>query len=451
MNIIIIGCGNVGEAITEQLSAEGNDITVIDKDEKRVAALTSKYDVMGIAGNGAVHSVQQEAGIEQADLVIAVTASDELNLLCCMVARKAGKCHTVARVRSPEYSQEAPYLQEELRLAMVINPEYAAAEEMARTLRLPEAAKAQVFSNGRLELVKFRIQEGNILSGCAVKELDTKIKCSVLVCMIERDGEVIIPGGDAVLKEGDIISVAASHENAGKFFRKIGCHKNPVKNVIIAGGGDVALYLSEILLKSGISVKIIEKNENRCTELCSMLSKADIICADASDKETLLEEGLEYTDAFVALTSLDEENILLSLFAEESMKGKVITKVNCAEYDSLLSRLNLDSVVNLKEITAECIVRFVRAMKNSIGSNVETLYTLSKGKAEAAEFRIGEDSPVTGVPLSRLKFKSNVLIAAITRQGKTIFPRGNDTIEAGDSVVVVSKHLGLCAIRDILA
>lgn len=450
MNIIVVGCGKVGQAIVQQLSDEGNDITVIDIDEKKVNEASRKYDVMGVIGNGATHSIQLEAGIEHTDLMIAVTASDELNLLCCLVAKKAGKCQTIARVRNPEYSKDAPYLQEELRLAMVINPEFAAASEIARVIRFPSAVKIDTFAKGKLELLKFRLPNNCILTDYSVKEISSKLKCDVLVCMIERKDEAIIPGGDMTFQQGDMISIVATPQNANKFFKKINYHFNQIKNVMIAGGGNIAYYLSKMLLKTGISVKIIDRNEHRCEELCVELPKATIIHGDASENETLLEEGIDNMGAFVALTNLDEENILLSLFAHSRMNGKIVTKVNRIEYDEIIQKLDLDSIVNPKHITAENIVQFVRAMKNSMGSNVETLYSLIKGKVEAAEFVIRERSSILDTQLQSLKFKPNVLIACIVRNNDMIIPRGQDTIKLGDSVVVVSRHLGLHDICDIL-
>lgn len=450
MNILVVGCGKVGQAIVELLSDEGDNITVIDIDEKKVNETSQKYDIMGVVGNGATHSIQMEAGIEHTELMIAVTGSDELNLLCCLVAKKASKCKTIARVRNPEYNKDTPYLQEELRLAMVINPEFAAASEIARVIRFPSAVKIDTFAKEKLELLKFKLPNNSILTDYSVKEISTKLKCDVLVCMIERGDEAIIPGGDMNFQNGDMISIAAAPQNVNHFFKKINYHSNQVKNVMIAGGGNIAYYLSKILFKSGIAVKIIEKNERRCEELCVDLPKANIIYGDASENEVLLEEGIDNTGAFVALTNLDEENILLSLFAHSRMNGKIITKVNRIEYDEIIRKLDLDSIVNPKHITAECIVSFVRAMKNSMGSNVETLYSLSKGKVEAAEFVIREKSPILNIMLQQLKFKPNVLIACIVRDNKVIIPRGQDVIQLGDSVIVVSRHLRLHDICDIL-
>lgn len=451
MDIIVAGCGKVGQAIAEQLNVKGNNITVIDIDARKINETVAKYDVMGVVGNGATHAIQQEAGIKNADLLIAVTGSDELNLLCCLIAKMAGNCQTIARVRSPEYSHEAPYLKEELGLAMVINPEYAAASEIARVLRFPSAIKIDTFAKGRIELLKFRLPEGSGLVNCTVKEITTKLHCDVLVCTIERDDDVFIANGDFVFEEKDIISIIATPRNANAFFKKINYKTNQVKNTIIAGGGEIAYYLCGLLQKSGINVKIIELNEERCEELNQQFPKAIIINGDASDEQLLLEEGLEDTESFVSLTNMDEENIMLSLFAQSKNAGKIVTKINRIEFDNVIKKLELDSIINPKNITAEYIVRYVRAMNNTIGSNVETLYSVIKGEVEAAEFIVKEQSALVGIPLSELKFKNDVLIAGIVRESKAIIPRGSDTIEIGDAVVVVSKLLGFRDITDILA
>ena len=451
MDIIIVGCGKVGQEITSRLNEKGNNITVIDIDESKAHETTEKYDVMAIIGHGATHAVQQEAGIKTADLLIAVTGSDELNLLCCLIAKKAGNCRTIARVRNPEYSLEAPYLKEELGLAMVINPEAAAAAEIARLLRFPSAIKIDTFAKGRIELLKFRIPEGSILNNCAVKEIATKLHCDVLVCTVERGDDVYIPNGDFMFSEKDIISIIATPRNANTFFKKIKYKTNQVKNTIIAGGGGTTHYLCEILQKSGIDVKIIERDLKRCEELNQQFPKAEIVHGDASDEQLLLQEGLEDTASFVSMTNMDEENILLSLFAASRSSGKIVTKINRIEFDSVIKKLELDSIINPKSITAENIVRYVRAMTNTIGSNVQTLYSIIKDKVEAAEFIVKEQSRLINTPLMELKFKNDVLIASITRDGKAIIPRGHDKIQMGDSVVVVSKHLGFNDITDILA
>ena len=438
MNIIIVGCGKVGEELAHRLNDEGDNITVIDVDSTKVNDVTSRLDVLGVTGNGATHLVQQEAGIRDADLLIAVTGSDELNLLCCLIAKKEGNCQTIARVRDPQYSTEAPYLKEELGLAMVINPEFQAAAEIARVLRFPSAIKIDTFAKGKVDLMKFRLPENCVLTGCSVKEIATKLKCDVLVCTVERGDEAFIPNGEFVFGEKDIISVIASPANANAFFRKIDYKINQVKDCMIAGGGDVAYYLCRILRKAGISLKLIEKDPKRCEMLCTALPEVTVICGDAADQQILLEEGLENANSFAALTNLDEENIMLSLFARVKGCKKLVTKINRIDFFDVIKQLDLDSIIYPKSITSELIVSYVRAMKNTIGSNVQTVYSIIKGKAEAAEFLIKDTSPVLGKPLMELKFKPNVLVAVILRGNRVIIPRGSDVIEKNDSVIVVS-------------
>lgn len=438
MNIIIVGCGKVGDELAHRLNDEGDNITVIDVDSTKVNDVTSRLDVLGVTGNGATHLVQQEAGIRDADLLIAVTGSDELNLLCCLIAKKEGNCQTIARVRDPQYSTEAPYLKEELGLAMVINPEFQAAAEIARVLRFPSAIKIDTFAKGKVDLMKFRLPENCVLTGCSVKEIATKLKCDVLVCTVERGDEAFIPNGEFVFGEKDIISVIASPANANAFFRKIDYKINQVKDCMIAGGGDVAYYLCRILKKAGISLKLIEKDPKRCEMLCTALPEVTVICGDAADQQILLEEGLENANSFAALTNLDEENIMLSLFARVKGCKKLVTKINRIDFFDVIKQLDLDSIIYPKSITSELIVSYVRAMKNTIGSNVQTVYSIIKGKAEAAEFLIKDTSPVLGKPLMELKFKPNVLVAVILRGNRVIIPRGSDVIEKNDSVIVVS-------------
>jgi len=452
MNIIIVGCGKVGEALAEQLNEEGSNITVIDLNADRVHDVSSKYDVMGVIGNGATHAILMEADIKHCDLLIAVTGSDELNLLCCLIAKKAGNCQTIARVRSPEYSVEAPYLKDELGLAMVINPEFTAASEIARVLRFPSAMKIDTFAKGRVEMMKFRLPENSPIIGCAVKELAGKFRCDVLICTVEREDEAFIANGDFVFEEKDVISLIATPKNANDFFRKINYKMNSVKDVMIIGGGEISHYLCQILKRSGggISIKIIEKDLKRCEELSAELEDVRIIHGDAAEQALLMEEGLENAGGFIALTNLDEENIFLSLFAKRVTDGKLVTKINRIDFDDVIKHLDLDTIIYPKNITSETIARYVRAMKNTIGSNVETLYSIVKGKIEAAEFSIKDGSPIVGIPLSKLHLKPNVLIAAILRGRTVITPHGNDEIQAGDSVVIVSGHTEMHDITDIL-
>ncbi len=450
MNIIIVGCGKVGQALAAQLNEEGNNVTVVDVQTDSVKDITDRYDIMGVVGNGATHTVQQEAGIDTADLMIAVTGSDELNLLCCLIAKKAGDCQTIARIKNPIYSAEAPYLKDELGLAMVINPDYAAAQEIARVLRFPSAINIDTFAKGRVELLKFKLPETSRIVGMSVKEVISKLRCDILFCTVERDDDAYIANGDLVFEGKDIISIIASPKNASEFFEKIDYKTQAVKDVMIVGAGETTHYLCEILNKSDISIKVIEKNESICEDIAEKWSDIAVIHGDASDKQLLLEEGIENAGAFAALTGLDEENILLSLYAKSMGEAKLITKINRPDYDDVIRHLELDTTVYPKSITADIIVRYARAMKNSVGSNVETLYNVIKGKVEASEFIVRENSPITGTPLSELRFKENVLVAAILRGKKVIIPRGYDMILPGDAVVIVSGVMALHDICDVL-
>ena len=450
MNIMIVGCGKVGQTLAEQLNDEGNNITVVDTDPELVSDLAARLDIMGYVGNGATHTVQQEAGIHKTDLLIAVTGSDELNLLCCLIAKKAGTCQTIARVKNPAYSSETAYLKDELGLAMVINPEHAAAAEIARVLRFPSAIKIDTFAHGRVELFKYRIPEGSILSGMAVKDVVAKLSCDVLVCTVERGDESYIANGNFVFAEKDTISVIASPKNALEFFKAMGYKNRAVRDVMVIGGGETAQYLCSILHRSGVSIKIIEKDQRVCSELCVRFPEVSIIHGDAADQSLLLEEGIRTASAFVALTGLDEENIFLSLFAKSAGHAKVVTKINRIAFDDVIKHLDLDSTIYPKNITADLILRYVRAMKNSEGSSMETLYSVIHGQVEAAEYTVGEGSPVTEIPLMKLKKKPDILIAAIIREGKVLIPRGGDMILAGDRVVVVTRAKAIDDIADIL-
>lgn len=450
MNIIIVGCGKVGQTLAEQLNEEGNNITVVDINPENLQATATQSDVLGICGNGATYAIQKEAGIENADLLIAVTDSDELNLLCCMVAKKTGNCQTIARVRNPDYSVEADFLKDELGLAMVINPEYAAAMEISRVLRFPSAIKIDTFAKGRVELVKFKLPENSPLVGLSVREISTVLKCDVLICTVERGDEAFIANGNFVFEQRDVVSLIAAPNKAAEFFTKINYKLQSVKNLVISGGGKITQYLCEILERSSISVKIIERDRKICDYLCAQFPNVTVINGDYSDRNVLLGEGLANAGAFAALTDQDEENILLSLFAKNSFDGKLITKIQRTDFDEVVSSLDLNSVITPKSITADMIIRFVRSAKGSIGSNVETLYNIIRGQVEAAEFIIRGTSEITGIPLSELEFKENILIAAILRSNKVIIPRGYDKIMPNDRVIVVSKHLALRDITDIL-
>ena len=450
LNIIIVGCGKVGRALVEQLSKEGHYITIIDKNSEKIQNLTNLYDIMGIVGNGASYSVQMEAGIEEADLIISVTDSDELNLLCCTVAKQVGDCSAIARVRTPDYSKEVSYLRDKLGLAMIINPELEAAKEAARILYLPTALEINSFAHGQAELIKIKVPEGNTIDGMTIAHLGRKIAPNILICAVERDGEVTIPAGDFTIQRGDIISFAASRKVAKQFLEDIGFKTNQVSNTMIIGGGKSTYYLAKLLMNMGIEVKIIESNRQKCEELSILLPKAIIINGDGTDEELLKEEGIETAESFVPLTGIDEENVMLTLYARKVSKAKVITKINRMTFKTVLNDLDLGSVIYPRYITSEAIVAYVRAKRASRGSDIETLYHIFDSKAEAIEFRIREESSVTDVCLANLSLKKNLLIAFINRNGKIIIPSGNDCIRVGDTVTIVTTHSGLKDIRDIL-
>lgn len=451
MKIIIVGCGKVGTTLAEQLNRENHDITLIDTNEEAIQNISNSADVMGVTGNGAVYQVQMEAGIQDADLLIATTNSDELNMLCCLIAKKAGNCHTIARIRNPEYSSEIRYIREELNLSLAINPELAAAREIARLLRFPSAIKIEPFAKGRIELLKFLIPEHSLLNDMRVMDVVNRLKSNVLICVVERGNDVVIPDGNFVMKKGDKISFIASHQESADFFKKAGVDNNIVKSAMFVGGGKLTHYLCRLLEDTKIKIKIIERDEERCRQLSELLPKAMIIHGDGTDEQLLLEEGIRQTEAFASLTGFDEENIMLSLYASSQSKAKLITKVNKIAFENVINSLNLGSLIQPKMLTAEIILQYVRAMQNSMGSsNIETLYKIAADKAEALEFRVKEGSPVLGIPLEKLKLIDNLLVACINRGGTIITPRGKDTVEAGDTVIVVTTHTGLNDLADIL-
>lgn len=450
MNIIIVGCGKVGHTLVQQLSVEDHNIVVIDSREEKVRAITDELDAMGIVGNGISYQTLLEAGIADTDLLIAVTGSDEQNLLCCVIARKAGNCKTIARVRNPIYNNEIEFLRKEFGLAMVINPELTAAAEIARIFQFPSAVKIDSFSKGRIELLHFRVTKECALNHCELFHIRSSMKCDVLVCMVRRNEELFIPKGDFLFQEGDIVAIVASPPKASEFFKKIGTGTIRVHTAMLVGGGTIAYYLAKRLSEVGIITKIIELNPARCEQLSELLPKVTIICGDGTDQRLLLQEGLESVDGFAALTGLDEENILLSLFAKTVSHAKVVTKVNRITFNGVLEGLNLDSITYPRVLTADTIIKYARSMNESLNSNVENLYKLEDGKAEALEFYIKEDSKVTNIPLEKLHLKKNILVCCINRHGSVIIPSGQDELHVGDSVVIVLTHYRLHDLKDIL-
>lgn len=451
LRIIIVGCGKVGKTLIEQLSREGHDIIIIDHNPAKIEEITNMYDIMGITGNGASYSVQKEAGIESADLIIAVTESDELNLLTCTIAKQVGNCAAIARVRTPDYSKEVGYLREKLGLAMIINPELEAAKEAARILYLPTALEVSTFAHGQAELIKFKIPEDNVLDGMTIAHLGGKFTSNLLVCAIERDGEVYIPSGNFQMQKGDIFSFVSTPKSARKFLKAIGFNTKQVKNSMIIGGGKAAFYLAEQLIHMGIEVKIIENDRSRCEELSILLPEAVIINGDGTNQDLLKEEGIETVESFIPLTGIDEENIMLTLHAKSVSNAKVITKINRITFTDVVSSLDLGSVIYPKYITSEAIIAYVRARTASIDSNIETLYHMFDQRVEAIEFRVYEEnSRLTNIPFKDLALKDRLLVAFICRNGSIIIPSGQDHIQVGDAVMIVTAHTGFRDILDIL-
>ncbi len=452
MKIIIVGCGKVGSTLAEHLDQEGHDITIIDKQWERLKYISDSIDVLGVEGNGASVAIQREAGIQNADILIATTNSDELNLLCCLIAKKTGNCQTIARIRDPEYYNEMRFIRDELNLSLVINPEQAAAAEVARIIKFPSAMKVDTFARGRVELIKISIPEDSKLAGLKLTDMESKLHCKVLICTVERGEELLIPHGDFMLEAGDIVSFIAPHSVALSFFKAGGAPtSSTVKSVMIIGGGMMSYYVAKWLEETKISVKIIEKEFERCQELSEMLPKAVIINGDGTDKKLLDEEGIGVVDAVGNFTGIDEENILLSLYEKEMSKAKLMTKINRITFEEVIASLNIGSIINPNSITSDNIVSFVRALNNSKGSNVETLYKIAQGRAEALEFIVKDESKVVGKPLMELKLKHGILIACITKGNNVVIPNGQSIIEKGDLVVVISVERGLNDLEDILA
>ena len=450
MKIVIIGDGKVGYKLAKQLSEEDYDVILIDKNAIKLKEATDKLDISCIIGDGASVEVQKEADVPQADLVIACTSMDELNMLSCLIARKIGAKHTIARVRNPIYFQQMDMLKDELRLSMAVNPELAVAREIERILIFPAASKIETFVKGRMELVEFPIREGNPVIGMSLLEIYKKYQIKILVCAVKRNGEVIIPTGDFILEKGDRLHIAASHTEMETFFKSIGNDERKVNKVIICGGGRVGYYLAKQLCQLGMEVKIIEKDYEQCEKLCEMIPKATIIHGDATDHDLLIEEGIKSADAVVAITGVDEENIIMALFAKTQGINKIIAKVNEDMRAQMVENLGIDSTVSAKDVTADAIISYVRARHNSIKSaNVETMYLLVDGKVEALEFLIHKETGYTNIPLKDLSMKQNILIACIGRKGKIIIPSGDDSIQLGDSVVVITKERKIQDIAEI--
>lgn len=452
MKIVIIGDGKIGSVLAEQLSRESHEVTLIDHLGEKLEQSNKELDVMILEGDGSSHAVQKEAGVEEADLVIACTGADELNLLCCLIAKKLGAGHTIARVRNPKYVEELNLIKEDLGLSLAINPERECAVEMARVLRFPSVIKIDTFARGQVEILKLSVTEDSPLNGLALMDMG-RFQAKVLICAVERgEREVHIPTGEFRLQAGDRISVMASPKEALRFFRQVGVARTRVRQTLLVGGGHMSYYLARQLLEAGMDVKIIESDLEQCQILSQLLPQATILHGDGTDQRLLLEEGIEHMDAIVSMTGIDEENILISMYAGKVSRAKVITKVNRDSYEQIVGSLELGSVFYPRRICADNVVRFVRALQASDHSaSMETLCKIASGKVEAMEFKVKSASSFCGVPLQELSLKENLLVACISRGGKIITPRGNDTIEVGDSVIIVTTQVGLRSLDDIFA
>lgn len=449
MKIVIIGAGKIGETLAEQLAREGHEITVVDSNPSALDAV-STLDVMTVEGNGITLETQRDAGIPEADLAIAVMSTDEENLLACLIAKRFGVGNTIARVRNPEYSAGLELVKDDLGLSMALNPELASASEIARILRAPSAIKIDTFSSGRVELHKVQLPQNSPLAGMTLASLG-KLQSGVLICVVERgEHDVFIPTGNFTLQAGDRISFVAKPKTAEKFFHKLGIQTSPVRRVLLLGGGRISYYLARQMLDFGASVKIIESNAQTCDYLAEALPGATIIHGDATNERLLAEEGIAKMDAVASLTGIDEENVLMSLYARSVTDAKIVTKINRTTFSHIIRQMELGSVFHPRYIAADRIVRYVRAMQNSLGSNVETLYKLVGNRVEALEFRATARSAVCGIPLAELSTLPNLLIGAINRGGKILTPNGRDTIEPGDTVIVVTTVTGLRDLDDIL-
>ena len=451
MNIIVIGCGKIGSVLIASLAAEGHNVIALDRKADKITEITNIYDVMGVCGNGADSDILSEAGVADADLVIAVTDSDELNMLACFIAKRMGAGKTIARIRNPEYNDKSlNFVKQQLDISMAINPELLAAKELYNILRLPFAVKIETFSVRNFEMIELRLREDSAFVNKKLSDLRMEYTAKFLICAVQRGEEAYIPDGNFVLKSGDKIGLTAAPGEIIKLLKELGIQKSRARNIMILGGSRTAYYLAKMLTATGNSVTIIEKDKALCEELCESLPKAVIINGDGAQYELLLEEGLGSLDAFVGLTGFDEENILISSFASSKNVPKVIAKINRDELIPLAEHWGLESIVSPRKLIADILVQYARALSNSEGSSVETLYKLMDDKVEALEFTVKGGLSFLEKPFRELKLKSNTLIAGIVRERKIIIPSGDDVLKSGDHVIVLAANQRLNDLSDIL-
>ena len=451
MNIVIVGCGKIGSTILSDLLSEGHDIVAVDSDPQVISEISNIYDSMYVCGSGTNCDTLVEAGVERAELFIAATGSDECNMLSCFIAKRMGAKHTIARVRNPEYSEKSfGFMRQQLDISMIMNPDQLAAQDMYYTLKLPGAVKIEYFARRSFEMVELRLKEDSPLCGVKLHELRKSYDAKFLICAVQRGDSVVIPDGNYVLEPGDRIELTAAPSEISKLLKLLGILRKQSKSVMILGASRAAYYLTRMLLASGTGVTVIERDHQRCQHFSELLPGATVICDDGSKQELLMAEGLTSRDAFVSLTGMDEENILVSFFALSQGLPKVITKVNRDELHATAERLGLDSLIASRHVSSNVVSRYARALQNSLGSNMEALYRILDGKAEAIEFTVHSDCILTGIPLSEMRLRSGILIAGIIRGRKTIIPSGTDCIYVGDHIIVLAAGMQIHQLTDIL-
>lgn len=450
MRIVVVGNGKVGQNIVSNLSKEGHDLIIIENDQKIVEDMINKYDVYGICGNGASLEIQQEANVKDADLVVAVTSSDEINLLTCFIAHKLGAKDTIARVRDPEYIKQIEFMQEDLGLSMTINPEYEAANTIMNNLAFPSASSVESFANGKMQLVGYKIPNDSILNGLSLFELSSKFKVKLLVCAVERGEEVIIPVGDFVLEANDRIHIAASHDDLINFFTQLNNNQTKkIKDIMILGAGRIPYYFCQIFAKNKYDIKVIDSDDALCNKFAEDFSKIDVVKGDPTDQDLLTTEGIDDVDAFLALTGKDEQNIIASIFANKKKAKKIITEVNNSSLNTMMESIGMASVFSTRDLIADRVLSYIRAKENTRGSNIKTLYQLVNKKVAALEFVVKTKKRYIGWPIKKLHLKKNMLIAGIIRNGEVIIPNGNDCMQLNDSVIVISTNLHLEDLKQI--
>ncbi len=451
MKIIIAGCGKIGITLVENLVNEGHEVVALDSNPDAITDITNVYDAMGVCGSATDCDTLAEAGVEKADLFVAATDADELNMLSCFLAKRMGAAHAIARIRKPEYNdQNLGFMRQQLDLSMSINPEQLAAQELFKVLKLPSAMTVETFSRRNFEMVELRLRPESPMDGLSLIELRKKYAAKFLVCVVQRGEEVYIPDGSFVLRAGDRIGVTATPTEIHRFLRMVGVMQKQAKSVMILGASRMAYYLAKMLLDNGTTVKIIDQDRDRCRQFCDLLPGATMIHGESIQQELLLEEGIGSVDAFVALTGIDEENILMAFYANAQNVPKVVAKINHNQLAAMADNLGLDCIISPKKVVVDILLRYVRALENSIGGQVETLYKLMDGRAEALEFKVQADFEALQIPLKVLALKKDILIAGIVRGRKNIIPSGEDVILAGDRVIILAAGRAISTLSDIL-